>query len=463
MAALAGCAAGHWAEQLAANTKKAPNRANTLERRGLSRQLEGARATGRSTVSGLRTPRTLFRPTNPAFSRAVWQLALVTGILMLLSPVVLAQAPELQAVHVGLLARKTALPPTFSFNAVPVDQGFAGARAAIKDNDTTGRFTGQRYVLVEVMLDEDDSPVTAVEKLVQDGTNLIAVNLPAEEVVAVADALRGRNAILFNIGAPDDALRGAECRGNVFHIAPSRAMLTDALAQFLAFKRWRKLFLVVGPKPADKAYADAMKRAARKFGLAIAAEKSWDFGPLAQTKGDSPTTADALVFTRGIDYDVVVVADESGEFGDYIPYRTWDPRPVAGTQALVPSSWHATHEYWGAAQLQNRFRRAAERTMRPIDYQAWVAVRAIGEAVTRLRRSDPGEIGRFMLGPDFNLAAFKGVPLSFRPWDHQLRQPILIAQPAALVSVAPEAGFLHQRTPLDTLGVDQPESTCRFP
>ena len=100
--------------------------------------------------------------------------------------------------------------------------------------------------------------------------------------------------------------------------------------------------------------------------------------------------------------------------------------------------------------------------MRPIDYQAWVAVRAVGEAVTRLRRTGPREIGRFMLGPDFKLAAFKGVPLSFRPWDQQLRQPILIAQPAALVSVAPEAGFLHQRTPLDTLGIDQPESACRF-
>jgi ABC transporter substrate binding protein (PQQ-dependent alcohol dehydrogenase system) len=383
---------------------------------------------------------------------------------MLLSPVpAQTPAPEARAVHVGLLAHRIAPPPTFSFNAVPNDEGFAGARAAIKDNDTTGRFTGQRYVLDEVILEEGESPVAAAEKLVQDGTTLIAVSLPAEEVLAVADALRERDAVVLNIGARDDGLRGKDCRANVFHVAPSRAMLTDALAQFLAIKRWRKLFLIVGPQPSDKAYADAMKRAARKFGLTIAAEKTWDFGPLAQTKGDTPATADALVFTRGVDYDVAVVADESGDFGDYIPYRTWDPRPVAGTQALVASSWHSAHEYWGAAQLQNRFRRAADRAMRPLDYQAWVAVRAIGEAATRVRGSDPREIARFMLGPDFNLAAFKGVPLSFRQWDHQLRQPILVAQAEALVSVAPEAAFLHQRTPLDTLGVDQPESTCRFP
>jgi ABC transporter substrate binding protein (PQQ-dependent alcohol dehydrogenase system) len=170
-----------------------------------------------------------------------------------------------------------------------------------------------------------------------------------------------------------------------------------------------------------------------------------------------------LVFTRGVDYDFAIVADEAGAFGDYIPYRTWDPRPVAGTQGLVPTSWHATHESWGAAQLQNRFRRAAKRAMRPLDYQAWVAVRAVGEAMTRVGRMDPRQIGRFMLGPSFDLAAFKGVPLSFRPWDQQLRQPILLAQPTAIVAVLPEAGFLHQRTPRDTLGTDDPESVCRQP
>lgn len=400
--------------------------------------------------------------TDLLFRRCMLPVFAGSTVLCTLICPVLAQTPAPQMVHIGLLAHKSPPPPTFSFDAVPEDEGFAGARVAIKENDTTGAFTGQRYALNEISIEEAESPIAAARKLVEGGTNLIIVNLPADELVAVADALKGSNAILFNIGAPDDRLRDAECRANVFHIAPSRAMLTDALAQFLAFKRWRKLFLIVGPQPADKAYAEAMKRAARKFGLTIAAEKTWDFGPLAQTKGDSPAKADALVFTRGVDYDVVIVADEAGDFGDYIPYRTWDPRPVAGTQGLAPSSWHGTHESWGAAQLQNRFRRAAKRTMRGVDYQAWVAVRAIGEAMTRVRQIDLKEISRFLLGPEFALAAFKGVPLSFRPWDLQLRQPVLLAQPTALVSVAPEAGFLHQRTPLDTLGVDQPESACHF-
>ncbi|WP_199699366.1 type 1 periplasmic-binding domain-containing protein [Oleomonas cavernae] len=197
--------------------------------------------------------------------------------------------------------------------------------------------------------------------------------------------------------------------------------------------------------------------------MKIVAEKNWDFGALARARGDSVTQAEALVFTRGVDYDIMIVADEAADFGDYISYHTWDPKLVAGTQGLVATPWHRAQDAWGSAQLQSRFYKAAGRTMRPVDYQAWVAVRAIGEAVTRLKSADPQAVAGFMVDPDFQIAAFKGVPVSFRPWDHQLRQPLLIAQAMAIVTVSPQAGFLHQRTPLDTLGFDQPESTCRLP
>ena len=100
--------------------------------------------------------------------------------------------------------------------------------------------------------------------------------------------------------------------------------------------------------------------------------------------------------------------------------------------------------------------------MRPADYQAWAAIRAIGESVTRARTADARAVTAYMLDDKFQLAAFKGVPVSFRTWDHQLRQPLLIAQPMAIVSVSPQQGFLHQRTPLDTLGFDQPESACHL-
>ncbi|KMO37419.1 ABC transporter substrate-binding protein [Methylobacterium variabile] len=381
-------------------------------------------------------------------------------------PAAAAQAAE---IRLGLIYRPAPAPSSYDAQAAPEDEGLAGARLAIQDNATTGRFVRQSYALDAMALrpaapgePPPQSATDAARDLAARGLRFLVLALPADEVLAVADALKGSGVMLFNASAPDDRLRGAECRADLFHVAPSRAMQTDALAQFLAFMRWRKLFLITGPQEGDKLWAEAMKRSAKKFGLQLAAERPWTFGPLARARGDTPTRAEALVFTRGLDYDVAVVADEAGDFGDYVPFHTVDPRPVVGTQGLIPTTWHPTLEVWGAAQAQNRFRRLAGRLMRPLDYQVWAAMRAVGEAAFQKKTTDPAALAAAIADPAFTLPGYKGVALSFRPWDHQLRQPLLLVQPQALVAVAPEQGYLHQRTPLDTLGIDLPETQCRL-
>ena len=169
------------------------------------------------------------------------------------------------------------------------------------------------------------------------------------------------------------------------------------------------------------------------------------------------------VFTQDAgDYDVLIAADEADVFGEYLPYRTWDARPVVGSVGLVPSAWSRVHEQWGGTQVQRRFEKFAGRPMTERDYGAWVAVRAIGEAVTRTKTADPAALHDYMLSDEFEVAAFKGQGLTFRRWDQQMRQPILLVTPRMLVSVSPQDQFLHQRTPLDTLGFDEPESRCRL-
>jgi ABC transporter substrate binding protein (PQQ-dependent alcohol dehydrogenase system) len=149
-------------------------------------------------------------------------------------------------------------------------------------------------------------------------------------------------------------------------------------------------------------------------------------------------------------------------FGEYLPYRNWDPRPVVGTSGLVPTAWHRSQEQWGGTQLQRRFTRAFNRWMLERDYAAWEAVRSIGEAVTRTNSGDAAILRDYIVSDSFELAAFKGKPLTFRKWDQQLRQPILLATPLMLVSVSPQEEFLHERTPLDSLGHDLPDSTCHL-
>jgi ABC transporter substrate binding protein (PQQ-dependent alcohol dehydrogenase system) len=245
---------------------------------------------------------------------------------------------------------------------------------------------------------------------------------------------------------------------------PNDGMLTDALVQYLIAKRWRNILVVPGKSDADRAYAEAAKRSIKKFGAKLVAEKQWTHDPGAQRTdtGHYAIAAEVARFTQGLSYDVLLVADVESAFGDDLPFRTTDPRPVVGTAGLVPTPWARAHEQWGATQLHNRFRREAGRWMSPLDYTAWMAVRAVGEAAPRTKSTDSATIAKFLRGDTFDLAAFKGVKLSFRPWDGQLRQPILLADANSLVSVSPQPGFLHQYSELDTLGFDRPETQCRM-
>jgi len=362
-----------------------------------------------------------------------------------------------ETLTIAYLSQAPAEPPVLPFFLLAAtDEGIQGARLGIIDNNTTGRFTRQNFVLKETLLPADGDPVAAFKQLLNEGQRHILLRLPAETISKLAKQPEAAKAMLYNLSSSDDRLRAEDCAANLVHLLPSRAMRADTLMQFLNKKRWQKALLVTGPDEADKLYAAAVKRAAQHFGVKIVEERQWkhSFDDRRTPESEIP------VFTQGVDYDVLIVADEAGNFGDLLSYRTWLPRPVVGTQGLVPSAWHFTHEQWGALQLQNRFREQARRWMSEQDYAGWLAVRAIGEAASRVKSTDFDKIKSFMLGGEFALAGFKGVPLSFRPWDGQMRQPVLLATERNLVGSAPIEGFAHQKNELDTLGVDQPESKC---
>ena len=374
-----------------------------------------------------------------------------------------ARAGE-ETVRIGWLSQavQRSLPLSY-LDQPPQDEGIQGARLGIADNETTGHFTGQSFALVESIVPENGEVSTGFHELAAKGIRLIVTDLAAPELLGVADVPEATSVTFFDTAAADDRLRGEDCRANILHLLPSRAMLADALVQYLVAKRWRDLLLVVGHGEGDREFAADIRHAAQKFQAHIVQEKSWTFVPGARRTdtGHFAIQAEVARFTQGITYDVLVVADEADAFGDYLSYRTFDPRPVAGTQGLVPSAWARPHEQWGATQLQERFLRQAKRWMTDRDYAAWMAVRAIGEAATRSKSADPGAILSLMHSDRFELAAYKGARLSFRSWDGQLRQPVLLADARSLVSVSPQPGFLHQFSELDTLGIDKPETKCR--
>ena len=354
---------------------------------------------------------------------------------------------------------------TLSLVQQPADNdGVAGAHLAIEDNNTTGKFLNQHFTLHEVRLKEGEDVAKAASSLA-DHDNFIIVDLPADQLLKAADALRDRGTVLLNAGAIDDRLREEDCRANVIHVAPTRSMLADALAQYLVWKQWKRWLLVVGSHDADKLYADALRRAAARFGAKIVQERTFeDTGGARRTdSGVTLIQRQIPVFTQQAPaYDVLVAADESEVFAAYLPYRTWDPRPVAGSAGLVPTSWDAAQDQWGATQMQNRFMKLNARRMTAKDMQVWTAARMIGEATSRTNSGEAKTIVDFIKGKDFSVAAFKGQRLTLRDWNLQLRQPILLVDGRMVVSVSPQEGFLHQVSELDTLGLDRPETKCKL-
>jgi ABC transporter substrate binding protein (PQQ-dependent alcohol dehydrogenase system) len=387
------------------------------------------------------------------------------GICALLGWVTGCLAAEQTEIKIGYL-RGVPSKIRLSLMDVPADNdGLAGAQLAIDDNNTTGRFINQRYVLIDRQIRNGDDIGASVEALADEGASFVVSDLDAESLLTAADRGKARGVVVINAAATDDRLREEDCRANVVHVAPTRSMLTDGLAQYLAWKKWRRWVLIVGSHDKDKLFAAALRRSAMRFGAKIVDEREFrDTGGARRTdSGIVEVQRQMPVLTQGApEYDVLVAADESEVFAGYLPYRTWDARPVAGSAGLVPTTWDAAFDQWGAVQLQNRFIKAWRRFMTPLDMQAWSATRLVGEAAARTNSNDPEKLFAFIKSSDFSLAAFKGQRLTLRDWNLQLRQPILLFDGRNTVSVSPQEGFLHQVSELDTLGFDRPETKCKL-
>ena len=86
---------------------------------------------------------------------------------------------------------------------------------------------------------------------------------------------------------------------------------------------------------------------------------------------------------------------------------------------------------------------------------------SIGPA-TNWGKNETKDISNYLISKSFGIGAYKGVKVSYRKWNRQLRQPVLLAAPRSMVSVSPQEGYLHPNSELDTLGTDDSESSCKF-
>lgn len=388
--------------------------------------------------------------------RQLWGLVVALALL--------TGAGAAQAVEMALAVLRVDYPAQLPISRLdePVgDLGLAGARLALEDNQTTGQFLGQNYTL-ETATTDSAGALAALDGLIAGGARVITVIANAEDTLHLADHAP-EGVVLLNAGSRDPRLRDTDCRANLLHTSPSLPMLADAVAQFAIWKKWPDWVMIHGSNPRDQLLAEAYRNAARKFGAQIREEREFKDtgGSRATDSGHVLVQRQLPVFTQGLAaHDVMIAADASEVFGAYLPYHSWDPGVVMGSGGLRPVSFSPVHIAYGAAQFQTRFEKLAGRQVRETDFDTWVALRAVGEAVTRTASTDPATLRAYLLSDDFKLAAFKGGAVSFRPWNGQLRQPVILSDGRLTVSISPQEGFLHQVSPLDTLGLDRAETAC---
>ncbi len=344
------------------------------------------------------------------------------------------------------------------FPAQPWGRPADGAVTAIGEARFAAMAAGVDLKLERRAVAKAEELLPAVEELLAGGIHFFLLDLPGDMVAELAAKTKNQPLLLFNVSALDDELRQQQCQTHLLHTAPSRVMLTDAVAQFLVFKKWRELLVLKGTQPGDAEYHAAFNRSVKRFGLKPVETKDFTLGRDPRERSQN----NVALLTAGVDYDVLYVIDSLSEFARDVPYQGQKPQAVVGAAGLVADWWHWAWERYGAPQINKRFTRKANRPMTGYDWSGWMAVKVIAEALLRTKSADFDQLVAYIRGEEIRLDGAKGYPLSFRPWNNQLRQPIFLTTPAWVVTQAPLTGFLHPTNNLDTLGFDERENQCKF-
>jgi len=337
-------------------------------------------------------------------------------------------------------------------------RAYAGAELGLEELKRLERVAKAQFAMRRESVAGSATMVEAIERMRGEGVSFYVLDAPDDVVAEVAARTAGLDVVLFNTTATGDDLRNELCQPHLFHTAASRAMLADAIAQYLIAQKWQDVLILRGPLDEDDETVVAFERAADLFGLDIEDIRDFVLGndPRAREVND-------LAFLTGrASYDAVFVADIDGEFALGVPYATQDPAAVVGASGLMPRTWHWSYLRHGAPQVHGRFERMHGRRMGEADWGAWIAMKTIGNGIARAKTTDAAAVADFLSAGKFRIDGSKGPGMGFRPWNNQLRQPIMLTSGDWVTARAPIEGFKHRTNDLDTLGHDERDSSCKF-
>jgi ABC transporter substrate binding protein (PQQ-dependent alcohol dehydrogenase system) len=324
-------------------------------------------------------------------------------------------------------------------------------KIALADGQIELDSAGATLAFVAVPVADAAAAKAAAAQAEKSGAAALVTDLPAAWTLAAAD---GATLPVLNIGAADDRLRGADCRRNLWHLGPSERMRADAMAQTLVARKWTQVLLLTGASEADAERSAVAQASIKRYGLKLVANKPFKLSADPRERD----LANPLLLTQG-SYDVVWVVDSHGEFAQLLPYRTALPRPVVGDGGLAALAWSSRFERFGAPQVSRRLLKDAGRRMEAHDWSAWMAGKALVAAAVAAPKGPTAAFAKALATAE--LDGSKGVAMSFRAWDGQLRQPLLLTDGQGVIATAPVDGVLHPKNTLDTLSADAPEKLCK--
>lgn len=342
-----------------------------------------------------------------------------------------------------------------------------------------------------------DAAVRAANRLLTvDKVVALVGGLVPGEAQALAAIAQSAKVPFLNIGSSSLAVR-AQCFPTTFNVEASAGMYLDALARWYSGPRERKKrwFIVYYDTADGRALKDrALMSVAKQSGATVVGSAAVPAGSPyyePQFKQIGASHADVVFLLLGA-VDQVTFEGELHALGPHVAVAAY-PDPVSQTRDYLGALdfrastgglgdrvalWDTTLSDTAAAKALNGD--YTGRWGEPMDPTAWStyeAVNILHQAALKADSIDPSKLMAVMSDPSVTFDVAKGPGISFRTWDHQLRQPLYIvridpkaiwgravSQQVAVASVAGEVPPAKGRTveELDTLGAGPNESVCHL-
>jgi ABC-type branched-subunit amino acid transport system substrate-binding protein len=359
-----------------------------------------------------------------------------------------------------------------------------GAQLGAEEADITAGMFGTK---VELIIEDGVTPnnmLALVRRLSDQGHLAAIITALDDHTTASLSALAQQERVLcLNTTARGGELRGEKCYRSTFHVEPDHAMYTQAMGQWLVQNNHKRWYYVVS----EAGFGQEVYHRSRRF---LQHQGGADLGRSVITPGQSDYQG-VLAHLGGVEAEAVVVALKGEELRHFLEQYTasglkpllagipldmialWQAS-LESMQGVWVASWYHGLERFSARELNRRFYRRFEKPAEGFAWTNWAAVKLVMEGVLRSGSTEAAALVSYLEGaPPFD--GHKGRSLTFREWNHQLRQPLYVLKAREdkpenpwdrlqLMAELPPPAAPGKSVieALDALGESQTESPCRL-